>query len=84
MKSHRTRMWTACGLLLFTLPGAGILAVDSSAEANPQESEVTAPPPGAVRDLGLDPFYKKYTSAGGLPVISSGNVSDFALLEADA
>ena len=32
--------------------------------------------------LKLDPFYKKYTSAGGLPVLSSEKVSDRALVEA--
>ncbi len=30
----------------------------------------------------LDPFYKKYASAGGLPVLSSEKVSDEALIEA--
>jgi hypothetical protein len=38
---------------------------------------VTAPP----AELKLDPFYKKYVSAGGLPVVSSGSVNDYALLE---
>src|SRR5262249_48271903 len=32
--------------------------------------------------LRLDPFYKKYASAKGLPVLSSEKVSDKALLEA--
>ncbi len=39
---------------------------------------VTAPP----RELGLDPFYKKYVDAGGLPVISSGQPRDEALMAA--
>jgi PKD repeat protein len=30
--------------------------------------------------LGLDPFYKKYTDANGIPVISSGKVHEEALL----
>lgn len=34
-------------------------------------------PPAA---LDLDPFYKKYVSAGGLPIVSSENVADEALL----
>ena len=38
---------------------------------------VTAPPPA----LRLDPFYKKYVSAEGLPIVSSGAVDDHALLE---
>jgi hypothetical protein len=37
------------------------------------------PPPAA---LGLDPFYKKYTDAFGIPVVSSANVDDAALLMA--
>ncbi len=39
--------------------------------------EITAVPPV----LGLDPFYKKYTNANGIPVISSGRVSEEALLK---
>ncbi len=39
---------------------------------------VTAPPP----ELKIDPFYEKYVSANGLPVISSGKVNDYALKEA--
>jgi hypothetical protein len=39
--------------------------------------------PKEVREaLRLDPFYQKYTSAGGLPVLSSDKVSDEALREA--
>ena len=43
-----------------------------------EERSVTAPPP----ELDLDPFYKKYISVGGYPVVSSERVSDYALLEA--
>jgi len=39
--------------------------------------------PGALRDsLKLSPFYQKYLDAGGLPVLGSTNVSDYAMLEA--
>jgi len=41
-------------------------------------SMITAPPP----ELGLDPFYKKYTDAFGIPVVSSEKVDDNALLMA--
>ncbi|NQT83900.1 hypothetical protein HQ563_12795 [bacterium] len=41
-------------------------------------SPVAAPP----KSLHLNPFYKKYVSADGIPVVSSEKVSDFALLEA--
>ena len=40
--------------------------------------EVTAPP----AELEVDPFYKKYVSANGLPVLASGEVNDYALKEA--
>ena len=39
--------------------------------------EVT-PPPG---DINVDPFYKKYVSANGLPVLASEKVNDYALKE---
>lgn len=37
------------------------------------------PPPA---DLGLDPFYSKFVSANGYPVVSSSRVNDYALKEA--
>jgi hypothetical protein len=40
----------------------------------------TVTPPPA--QLGLDPFYKKYVDAHGIPVVSSGKVPDPALLMA--
>jgi hypothetical protein len=39
---------------------------------------VSAPP----KVLGLDPFYTKYVSAHGLPVVGSSKVSDLAMREA--
>jgi hypothetical protein len=41
-------------------------------------AEVTSPP----AELKLDPFYKKYLSAHGFPIVSSDRVSDYALREA--
>lgn len=38
---------------------------------------VTSPPDS----LGLDPFYKKYLNANGIPVLSSDNVPDEALVK---
>ena len=38
------------------------------------------PPPPS--DLGLDPFYKKYLDAGGLPIVASDKVPDEALFQA--
>ena len=43
---------------------------------------VTAPPEAEVERLQLDPFYRRYVSAGGLPIVSSDEVSPYALLEA--
>ena len=42
------------------------------------ELDVASPP----RELKLDPFYKKYVSSGGVSVVGSGRVSDYAMLEA--
>ena len=39
------------------------------------------PPPSL---LGLEPYYQKYLDAGGIPVVSSSNVSDEALFRAAA
>jgi len=43
------------------------------------ESAMIAPPPAA---LGLDPFYRKYADAFGIPIVSSRQVPDVALLMA--
>jgi hypothetical protein len=43
-----------------------------------QEWSVTAPP----EELNLDPFYRKYISANGYPIVGSARVSDYALKEA--
>jgi hypothetical protein len=43
-----------------------------------EELQVTAPPAG----LQADPFYKKYVSATGYPIVASEKVSDYALKEA--
>ena len=40
--------------------------------------EVSAPPP----ELGVDSFYRKFTSAGGYPIVASDKVDDYALREA--
>jgi hypothetical protein len=43
-----------------------------------ERAMISAPPEA----LGLDPFYKKYTDAFGIPVVSSEKVDDAALLMA--
>ncbi|MFT5466755.1 MAG: hypothetical protein ACI8UO_001855 [Verrucomicrobiales bacterium] len=44
--------------------------------------KVISPPEAEIERLSLDPFYKKYCSASGVPVVASERVDDFALLEA--
>lgn len=51
-----------------------VLAASGCAAALP-------PPPDG---LGLDPFYTKYVSAGGVPIVSSPRVADEALRDARA
>jgi RNA polymerase sigma factor (sigma-70 family) len=46
--------------------------------SDPMPPRITVPPP----ELMCDPFYRKYLSAGGLPVLSSAKVSDQALYQA--
>ena len=46
---------------------------------NKEEVPVVTKPP---KSLNLDPFYKKYLDANGIPVISSWRVPDSALVEA--
>jgi hypothetical protein len=57
------------------LPFLCLLAITSQA-ADPI-GDVTAPP----AELNLPPFYKKYISAQGLPIVASGAVNDYALKE---
>ncbi len=74
MSSERVRV--LCLLL------AGLACGATPADSPAGVGRVT-PVPKEVRDaLHLSPFYKKYTDAGGLPVLSSDKVSDAALLEA--
>ncbi|MDP7288788.1 MAG: hypothetical protein QGH94_12425 [Phycisphaerae bacterium] len=58
------------------------ICIGSLHGAADKAGKVTAPPKDVVKSLKLDPFYKKYISAGGVAVISSEKVSDYALLEA--
>jgi hypothetical protein len=44
--------------------------------------EVTAPPEDVRTRLALAPFYQKYVSVGGFPVVGSAKVPDAAMLEA--
>lgn len=61
--------------------------VDPGKGEKDPEDVITTPPADlkqwlAGKESPLSPFYKKYVSCDGLPVVSSGNVSDEALLQA--
>jgi len=72
---------------LFTVPGIYTITLTASNSVNSKSlsrevkilagNPVVSSPPAS---LGLDPFYKKYIDAKGIPVISSGKVPDEALL----
>lgn len=60
----------------------GLVAILSGC-ARGQDLERVETLPASVREnFQLDPFYKKYLSVSGLPVIGSGQVSDAAIREA--
>ena len=56
--------------------GPPLVASYATFEGRTADATVTAPP----AELGLDPFYRKYVDAGGIPVVSSEKVDDTALL----
>ena len=45
-------------------------------------ADVISVPDSIRREFKLSPFYQKYVDVGGLPVVGSTNVTDFALREA--
>ena len=55
--------------------------VPSPEPATPTASPALGPPPAL---LGLEPFYQKYLDAGGIPVVSSSDVSDETLVRVAA
>lgn len=50
--------------------------------ASSDDRNVCTPPKDAVRDLQLNPFYKRHVDCGGFAIVGSAKVSDAALLEA--
>jgi alpha-glucosidase len=69
--------------LLFAALVCGATWAEPPAKAPPaEETKVTEVPEELRESLKLDPFYQKYASAGGIPVLSSEKVSDRALVEA--
>ena len=60
-------------------PSIGLtLLVSICALRSSMAQQVSAPP----KELGLDPFYTKYVSADGYPIVASEKVNDYALKEA--
>jgi len=67
------------GTFMVTLTVTGETGTSTASQEiviSPGGIEITSVP----ASLGLDPFYKKYTDANGIPVISSGKVHEDALL----
>jgi len=74
---------TRAAVLLFAALVCGAVWAGPPEKAPPaEETKVTEVPEELRESLKLDPFYQKYTSAGGIPVLSSDKVSDQGLLEA--
>jgi type 1 glutamine amidotransferase len=87
--SHNNPSFWNPELLKFHLNGIQYALGDLAADDSPSgkkpptpAGKVSAPPKDVVKSFNLDPFYKKHLSAGGIAVISSDKVSDYALLEA--
>jgi hypothetical protein len=75
------RAWLVVSLtLLILVSGVMLQAMGSGKEK--QSLVVTPPPKEVVQQFNLSPFYKKFVSAGSVPVVGSEKVSDYALLEA--
>lgn len=73
-----TRLLALLRLLLL-----GFLAAPCARLMGEEESARVTPVPEAVRtEFKLAAQYEKFVSAGGLPVVGSAKVNDFALLEA--
>ncbi|MEW4527371.1 hypothetical protein [Maioricimonas sp. JC845] len=71
--------WLILPCLLVMARAVTPLPADETSPAGASKTyEVTTPPP----ELELDPFYQKYVSASGYPIVSSGKVNDYALKEA--
>jgi hypothetical protein len=74
VKTRHLRAALAGLLLVCGAPALSAWAEDAAGKSAP----IAAPP----ASLGLDPFYTKYMSAHGLPVVASAKVSDYAVREA--
>ncbi|MDA1164769.1 MAG: hypothetical protein O3B13_16880, partial [Planctomycetota bacterium] len=73
----RLCLWATFCLWVPLFPSVAFSADPTSPEVR-STYQVTPPP----ADLNLPAFYEKYVSADGYPIVSSGNVNDYALKEA--
>lgn len=77
VKSASRRCPAGCRAIGLALTGTWMLG------ALPTQADDVRPVTPELRaSAALDPFYKKYTLVGALPIVSSDKPSDFALLEA--
>ena len=82
-----TVVQAAMAVMLAISTGRADQAAGQAASATPRPAPLIASFKAAMiaappADLGLDPFYKKYADAFGIPVVSSEKVPDDALLVA--
>jgi len=75
-----------CPVVAFSVPllilVSGVMLQAMGAGKEKHTPVVTQPPREIVRQFNLSPFYKKFVSAGGIPIVGSEKVSDYAFLEA--
>ncbi len=70
------------GLIVLVVWMSGLVVQAVGSKEQQTSLKVINPPQEVVKQFNLSPFHKKFVSAGGIPVISSEKVSDYALLEA--
>ena len=84
-KSFRCEVRSWASAVCLAALGAAFLGgcrTASDAPARNNVPRVTTVPDSLRHSLNLAPFYQKYLNAGGLPVLGSTNVSDYAMREA--
>ena len=68
---------------IWSLFGFCILVLGVLTSTSVRAASVTPVPDAVRKDFNLSPFYQKYVDVGGMPVLGSTNVTDFALREAE-
>ena len=67
------KTFSKTGLLLF------VITISLPVFAQESKFAISPPPP----ELGLNKFYKKYTDASGIPIVSSLRVPDEAIVKVE-